>query len=227
MGKLFNIDNPIMVFLSRLADLIMLNILAFICCLPVVTAGASLTALHYMTIKMNKDEEGYIFRGFFKSFKENFKQATIIWMMLLVVFAIFYGDYYIITYGGLKISNVVRVLILAVVFFVLFTAIYVFPVLARFDNTVFRTIKNAFIMSILNFPRTIIMIVIYLLPIAGLYLAVELIPVVFLLGLSGPAFLASHFFVKIFKKYEPAEADLDKDDFTFLKPGTEEKEQSN
>ena len=83
MGKVFALDSPLMNGLSKLADLIWLNILATICCIPIITIGASLTALHYVVLKMVKDEEGYITRSFFKSFKENFKQATLMWLMLL------------------------------------------------------------------------------------------------------------------------------------------------
>ena len=72
MGKLFDLDSPIMNFLGKLADLIILNILAFICCIPIVTAGASMTALYYVCLKMVRNNEGYIMKSFFKSFKQNF-----------------------------------------------------------------------------------------------------------------------------------------------------------
>ena len=47
MGKFFNLDSPLMSGLSKLADLIWLNILAFICSIPIITIGASMTALNY------------------------------------------------------------------------------------------------------------------------------------------------------------------------------------
>ena len=71
MGKVFNFEGPVFSFLSRLADLFWLNLLFVICSIPVITIGASSTALYYVTLKMAKDEEGYITRSFFKSFKEN------------------------------------------------------------------------------------------------------------------------------------------------------------
>ena len=73
MSSFFNMDSPIMRFLSRICDLMILNILCIICCLPVVTAGASITALYTITLKMVRGEESYIFKGFLKAFKENFK----------------------------------------------------------------------------------------------------------------------------------------------------------
>ena len=87
MNSLLNMDGPVMSFLNRLADLIWLNILTMLCCIPVVTAGASLTAMYYMTIKMVRREEGYIARGFWKSFRQNFRQATLIWLLVLLLLA--------------------------------------------------------------------------------------------------------------------------------------------
>ena len=78
MDRLFNMDNKFFTVMGRVADLIMLNVVFLICCLPIVTIGASLTALHYVTLKMARNEESYIIRSFFKSFKQNFKQATVI-----------------------------------------------------------------------------------------------------------------------------------------------------
>ena len=78
MGRFFNLDSPVMVALTKMADLIIVNLLAFFCCLPIITVGASMTALHYVVLKIVRDEECYIVKGFFKSFKDNFKQATII-----------------------------------------------------------------------------------------------------------------------------------------------------
>ena len=58
MNRLFNLDSPIMVFLGKVGDLIWLNVLTMICCIPIVTVGASITALHYVSIKMVRNEEG-------------------------------------------------------------------------------------------------------------------------------------------------------------------------
>ena len=71
--KFFNLDSPVMQALGKMADLMWLNILTLIFCIPVVTVGASLTAMHYMALKIVRNEECYITKGFFKSFKENFK----------------------------------------------------------------------------------------------------------------------------------------------------------
>lgn len=200
--KLFDLDSPLMHALNKMADLLWLNILTMVCCIPIITAGASLTALHYMALKIVRNEECYITRGFFKSFKENFKQATIIWIILLVVVIILAGDFYIMKNSGLEFNKIVQIVITAVGVLVLFTSMYVFPVLAKFENTTFRTIKNAFVMSIIQFPKTILMIVLYLLPVILFAISMRLIPIAFLFGMSVPAFLAAMLYNKFFKKLE-------------------------
>ena len=81
MGQIFNLDNPVWNFMSKVADLVILNILVMLCSLPVVTAGAAWTAMHFVTIRMARKEERYVVKDFFRSFKENFRQATVIWIL--------------------------------------------------------------------------------------------------------------------------------------------------
>lgn len=214
MRGLFNYDGPVMSVMSRIADLIILNILTVICCIPIITAGAALTALHYMSIKMVRGEECYVVRGYFKSFRENFKQATIIWLILLVAILVISGDLYILNSGALPFPKAISVIIMAVGFVFLMMAIYVFPVLSRFENTIRNTFKNAFFMSILNLPRTFLIIIIYILPFVIVATAPVLMPIIFLGGLSIPIYLASYMFVKIFKKFEPQEEVIEENEIT-------------
>ena len=202
MGGIFNLDSPLMQGLGKVADLMLLNILAMICCIPIFTAGASLTALHYMSLKIVRGEECYIIRGFFKSFKQNFKQATVIWLLILLAVLILVGDFYIMKNSGIEFHIVLKVIIAVVGVMIVFTATYVFAVLAKFDNTIKRTIKNAFIMSLLQFPKTILMIIMALVPIAIVVFFPQILPVAFLFGMSGPTFVAALLYNKFFKKLE-------------------------
>lgn len=88
MGRFFDLESPLMRVLNRVADLMILNLLMVVCCIPIITTGAAVTAMHYVLLKMVRGEEGYLIRGFFKSFKANFKQATLIWLIMLVVIAV-------------------------------------------------------------------------------------------------------------------------------------------
>ena len=92
MSNLFNLDGPILQFINKIVYSVYLNILWFVCCIPIVTIGASTTALFYVTLKMAKNEEGNITKSFFHSFKDNLKQGTKIWLILLtVMYCTIYG----------------------------------------------------------------------------------------------------------------------------------------
>ncbi|MFR2607199.1 MAG: YesL family protein [Waltera sp.] len=198
--KIFDLDSPLMNVLNKMADLMWLNILTLICCIPVITAGAALTSMHYVALKIVRNEESYITRSFFKSFKTNFRQATLIWLLLMLVAAILGGDYYIITKSGMQFSQVLVVLIMAAGVLVICTSLYVFPVLAKFDNTIMGTIRNAFIMSILQLPKTVVMFVMAFFPLIIYLVSLRLIPIIFLFGFSLPAYASAMLYNKFFQK---------------------------
>lgn len=188
--------------LGKMADLMWLNILTIICCIPIITAGASLTAMHYMALKIARNEECYITRGFFKSFKENFRQATLIWLMMLAVIVLLVGDFVIMKYSDMEFGTFLQIVIIIVAVLFVFTAMFIFPVLAKFENTIFRTIKNAFLMSIMQFPKTILMVILFALPPVLFVLFYQIVPLVFLFGLSVPAWLSAKLYTKFFQKLE-------------------------
>ena len=163
MKSLFDIDGPAMRFLTKIAYSAYLNILWFICCLPVFTVGASTTALFYVALKVAKDEEGSLTKAFFRSFKENFRQSTVIWLILLIV-GVFLGvDGYV--FYHMKFDNALWTLGTAV-FYVLLAAyvivlMYIFPLLARFNNTVRAMFKNALMIGMRFLFCTALMALIY------------------------------------------------------------------
>lgn len=202
MNKFFNSEGSVMLFLGKMADLLWLNILTMLCCIPIITAGASITAMYSVTIKLVKKEEGYITRDFFKSFKTNFKQATLLWLIVLVVLVLFYGDYRILNYSSIEFPKILMVLLSAVFILCYFTYTYLFPLLSRYDNTIINIIRNSFLLSISNLPRTILIIVIQFIPIVALYFSQMVVPLILMFGLSFTAYLSSILFVGIFKKLE-------------------------
>lgn len=229
MGRIFDMDSPFMRFLNLVADLMILNFLMIICCLPIITVGAACTGMHYVLLKIVRGEEGYLVRGFFKSFKQNFKQATILWLIMLLVILVYIGDFIIFSYSGLKFPTILIIVILALAIILLMIAVYVFPVLSRFDNTIKNTLKNAFCMAILNLPKTILMIVLLALPLVVLYFSAYAGIFVFMFGISLPAYLSAFLYSGIFKKYEPEEEAVTTDyEFTVATDeGNEENEENN
>lgn len=203
MGKLFSLDSPVMRFLSRMADIMILNILVLITCIPIITVGASLTAMHYVLIKMIRNEESYIVKMYFKSFKENFIQATILWIIILLLGLVFIGDYFVFVKSGLEFSLVFMLAVLVIDILFMMTAMYVFPLQARFYNKVGRTLKNAFLIMIANFPKSIMMLILYLLPVALLLLSPMATPFLIMFGVAAPGLGAAYLYRKIFSKLEP------------------------
>ena len=203
MGALFNLDNPVWNFMGKVADLVILNLLALICSIPIVTIGASWTAMYFVTIRIVRKEEGYVIRDFVRSFKENFKQATIIWLLVIVIAAIFAGDIAIYSMMPEQIPQFVMIGVVVLAFLAVGTIVYVFPILSRFHNTTKNTIKNAFLLSIVNIPFTILLIILMIVPYILAIFVIELAPIILLMGLSLPAFFSSMIFVRIFRKIEP------------------------
>ena len=200
--KWLSIDSPLMQTLSKIADLMWLNILTIFCCIPIITIGASLTAMNYMTLKIVRDEETYITKGFFKSFIQNFRQSTIIWLGLLIVAAILGVDYFLVMDMTNTLGTVVGLAVGAAAVLVALIALYAFPVLAKFDNTTWQTVKNAFVMSLMQFPKTLVIFFTYAISFCILIFAFEWFPLFLFLGISGPGWVTAKMCDKLFAKLE-------------------------
>lgn len=179
-----------------------LNLLTVVCMIPLITAGAALTAMHYQVLKIVRDEECYVVKGYFKAFRENFVQSTAIWLILLVIGLILGGDFYIMYVTETEYHMIFKAVLGAVAIFALFTLIYVFPVQAKFANPVLRTLKNALAMSILQAPKSILMLVLYLIPMVLMVFAPSIFPLIMLFGITVPAFLSAKLYNKFFLKLE-------------------------
>jgi len=209
MNRLFNLDSPIMVFLGRIGDLIWLNVLTMICCIPVITIGPAVTALYYVSVKLIRNEEGYLTRNFFKSFKQNFLQATVLWLLMLLIGGVAAADFYFLAVAQGSFMPVFRIALYVVFLILLCSGIYWFPLLSRFENSLKNIIKNSFLLSIMYFPRTLLILLIHGAFLAlYYYLTFRIMPVIFLMGISLPAYAASYVFSGIFKKLEPEEEEI-------------------
>lgn len=214
MGKIFDMDSPFMRFLNRVADLLILNILVMICCIPIITVGAAFTAMHYVLLKIVRNEEGYLFKGFLKSFVRNFKQATLAWLLMLVVIVVYAGDSIIFNYSGVSFPKALVIAVVAVGIIALMIAVYIFPLLARFENTIRNTIKNAAILAFANLPKTVCMVFFYALPLIIGYFSAYSYLFIFMFGISLPAYGAAWLYSGIFKRFEPETEEISDADFS-------------
>lgn len=202
MGAIFNMEGPLMQGLTKFADLIILNVLTLICCIPVFTAGAAFTALHYVCLKMVRGEECYIMKDYFKAFKSNFKQATIIWLIFLLAIFVFVMDIVVMYVAEIQFHFLIRALVLLLGIVVAGTLMFVFPFQAKFSNPVKNTIMNAFKASVLQFPKTIIMIAMLFVPPVLILLFGNMIPIVIMTFMAVPAYVSAMMYNKFFLKLE-------------------------
>lgn len=204
-GKIFNYDSAFMHGLSSLGDMLLLNFLFLLGCLPIITIGASTTAMYYVLFRIDRNEEGTIWNMFWRSYRENLRQGIIIEFLFIVVGIILYLDYRIVSTFQASIGMMWCILEIALLVVFSFGLLFVFPLLANFENSILQTIKNAFLISLLHPLHSIWMCVLSMLPVI-LFLTV---PVLFLetgifwvmLGFSLFARICSKRMKQIFYKY--------------------------
>ena len=203
--RIFNADSPLMEGLSKITDLVILNLVVLVCCLPVFTAGAALTGMHYVLLKMVRNEEGYIVRSYFKSFRENFLQATGMWLIFLAAGSVFVLDLRLTgggAGGGIQLPDLFRYLLIAAGIYLFLIYLYAFPLLARFNNSVPGTLRNAAVLTVASFPRTIGMVVASIAFPLVVILFKPILPLLVLLGISGPGYVCALLYSPVFKRLE-------------------------
>lgn len=204
--SIFSMDNAFFRFMGKVTDLVWLNILTLICCIPLFTAGAAICAMYDILIKMALHEDGVITKAFFKAFKENFKNATIVWVPSMLILLILFSNFYLMTQGVLDgygdmfiiVGISIGIIALAVCMFLN----YALPLFARYDSGIKKTVKNAFLLMLAFFPRTISMMIIWLFPIALMVLSDYFLYFWFIYGLSIPGLFNAMLLGRIFKKTE-------------------------
>jgi len=164
MGKFFNIDSPFFQWLSKLADIMLLNILFIISSIPILTIGTAATALYDVTMRIARDE-GQVWRNYWKAFRSNFKQATLLWLVLLAS-GLTVGFCFLFYLNADIPGRGIGVVMTAVIFLLwAIISAWVFPFQARFENTIQRILKNALLCGLSYLPRSIAVAFINLLPI--------------------------------------------------------------
>ncbi len=152
--KFFSTESGFYKFISRLWDVFILNILWVVCSLPIVTIGVSTTAAYTVALKMIEDKEGYVARGFFKAFRQNLKQGFGMSVIVIIFSGALYVDFMFSGQIGFFILGLVSAFLFCI------AIIYTFPLLARYENTLFRTIRNSMRISMRYLGRTFVLIIV-------------------------------------------------------------------
>ena len=210
---MFSLDSKFMQIINRITDLLILNLLFVVTSIPVVTIGASMTAMYTVCFRFDEDWEEGVFKTYFRAFRSNFRQATVIWLILALILFLCVGDFLICLpqTNGLRYLAVVAAIL---GFLALLTFSLVFPLLSRFDNTVKNTLKNAVLLSMAYAPHAILLGLLNAVPV-GLflvspYLAARFSPLFLLIYHAAAAYLGSKVLKKPFRKLMPPEEEPEK-----------------
>ena len=195
LEKIFDMDNPLMRALSVTADLILLNALFVIGCIPIPLWGASFTALNDVVWHLVRNEEGYIIRSFFRSYKANLKRGAILGILFLLAGIVLLVDLYAIRGAALP----VRVVFYALGILLILLVLVSFALLSRYENTLAGTLKNTISVIIAFFPYCLGMLLFTLAYIAAVLLFwSRLVPILLLLGISLHGYVNALLYVRIF-----------------------------
>lgn len=164
MRSILDPESPVLQFITKIVYSVWLNILWFICCIPIITIGPATTALFYSCQKMARDEEGYITRSFFHSFRENFRQGTVIGLIMTVLGAFLCFDGFVLTrlYNTSAFWAILTAVFIVACIAWLIVSMWVFPLLAHFDNTTGAMFKNAIMLGMRFLICTALMAAIYI-----------------------------------------------------------------
>ena len=152
--KFFSYESKFSQLLLKLGFSCYLNLLWFICSIPIFTIGASTTALYYTSLKIVRDEEYHIGATFFRSFRQNFRQSTVVWLIMLGIGLFLGTDAYIVYHLRLNATGTPAVMwtliltvIIAVSIMYVIVLLYLFPLIASVENTNRAMFKNAFLIG--------------------------------------------------------------------------------
>ena len=209
MGHLFKLDSPLMRFLSNVADLIALNLIWLICCVPVITIGPSTTAMYCVARDITKGDWPPVLKSFFREFRSNFKQSLLVFLALLVPVLLVGAYLLMLVSGGLDRLPIIKYLCYPAIAVIGFVCSYAWPLLACFDNTVGNTLKNAFLLPLANPFLALVVTALNLLPVLLLFINPELFTrcVIFwmLVGCALTAVINAKMLGPFFARMTPAE----------------------
>ena len=212
MNFIFGRGTKFLEFATKLSELMWLNFLTFLCCLPVFTIGAATSAMHTVLIQIFRDEESQITATFFKAFKKNFKQATLVWLIYLATYLLLWLDHRAMQVLENSTLNYLDLFVPVMVFIITLSFSWAFVLQCRYN----LTIKDIFIFSftrIIAFPiRTLFMGLCIILPIAFALIFPSYQILVVLLGIAVPGITQTCFYNKALKVMEDDSATEEKNE---------------
>lgn len=205
MTKLFSTEGKIYSGMERIYQILLLNIIFVISCLPIITIGVATASAYGTAYKMITHSEGVLYKEYFRQLKVNAKPATKMWMLMLMTIGVgfLFFPYIQVFMIGNKIAYYLLMLLLT---FLILMSLYVFPLIARFDNTMFGTIINAMILSLKHLPQSII---VFFITVGGIVIVPIFLPKLLFAwlftGIGTVIYINSNVLIKVFNKYDITE----------------------
>lgn len=204
MQALFSPDSKFMRAMSRIGDLLVLNFFFLLCCVPIVTIGAAVTAMYTVCFRFGTEREHGVIGAFFRSFRDNFRQATALWLLVLlcggtaaVNTVLFYGLAGPVRYGFVLFAILFVLVVLA--------AGYLFPLVSQFSNNSKSVLRNALILSLGYLPRSLVTAALNVFPfvllLTDLYYFLQAAFIWVALYFSAAAYLNTFLLKKVFAPY--------------------------
>lgn len=205
MRFLFDPDSKVGIIISRLTDLVILNFVFFLTCLPIFTIGCANTALYDAVFRMDTEREGKLLSTYFRSFRSNFRQSTLLWLIIAVFLIAGYVNMTLSSALGGTLGYVL--LVISLLFFLLTLCIfsYAFPWQSQFVNSPLQTLRNSLLLSVAHLPRTLLLLLLNCFPwvmmFMNFYTFLRMGILWFGIYFSAAAYYGSRLLFKVFQPY--------------------------
>ena len=206
MERFFDANNPIMRALGGLVDLVILNLMTIAGMLPIVTFGTAMTAMNNVLIHMVREDGSYVTRMYKDSYKKNLGQGIKGGLIFIAFAMVTVSELLLLRQVGSRLSTMLMIVITVAIAVALVIGIYTFALLARYENSLKGTLINAVKLFILNLPRSVAMMLVWMVSIAAVWtLGRGMMILVILFGLTLPGYVCALIYNPIFEKLEQGE----------------------
>ena len=196
MWNYFGTDSAFHKYGSLVFDIILISLLWLVCSLPLITIGAATTATYYVSTKKIAKREGYILSDFFKSFKQNFIKAT-----LLFIFILLFGYVLVTNMGalaiGFSLSGGLYIVQIYAFFQLTCISIYAFAILSRFELSLLSVIRASFTLANRHIFSTLTCMALVITTV----MATFYVPIFSMLAGGVYIYVSSYFLIKVFAKH--------------------------
>lgn len=215
MGDFFNMDNKFFQVINKIVDCVALSVLWMLSCIPIFTIGAATSALYYAMNKAIRHGRGYVWSEYWHAFRINFKQGTLAWLLILLLTVVLGVDSYIMYQYAKQGDKLGGLYLLFIVLLALIHmwGIYIFAYIARFENGMKAVLKNAALISIANFPWTLLLFVVFAAALTLVYVLPMLLVIVPAAYMFGENMILERVFHKYMSEEDIAEEEERNRDF--------------